>query len=165
MLMLRTGGQFADSQIRKYLIRALLCFGIAVGAAFATRYIQLSFVGPIATVFAVAVFKESFRRWSNWFVGKRGEMAISDALKSLPDDYVPLNDLMLPNGKGNVDHLIIGLNGLFVIETKNYSSFVKCVGDDWFVNGKKIHLRCHPLAGRSSRHKVSCAEDCFFFRC
>jgi len=114
MLMLRTGGQFADSQIRKYLIRALLCFGIAVGAAFATRYIQLSFVGLIATVFAVAVFKESFRRWSNWFVGKRGEMAISDALKSLPDDYVLLNDLMLPNGKGNVDHLIIGLNGLFV---------------------------------------------------
>ena len=66
-------------------------------------------------------------------------MAISDALGSLSDDYVRfLNDLMLPDGRGNVDHLVMGPNGLFAIETKNYSSFVKCAGDDWFVNGKKI---------------------------
>ena len=44
----------------------------------------------------------------------------------------------MPDGKGNVDHLVMGPNGLFAIETKNYSTFVKCSGDDWFVNGKKI---------------------------
>ena len=45
---------------------------------------------------------------------------------------------MLPDGKGNVDHLVMGPNGLFALETKNYSTIVKCSGDDWFVNGKKI---------------------------
>lgn len=45
---------------------------------------------------------------------------------------------MLPDGRGNVDHLVMGPNGLFAIETKNYSTIVKCSGDDWFVNGKKI---------------------------
>lgn len=65
-------------------------------------------------------------------------MAITEALKDLPDEYVLLNDLMLPDGKGNVDHLVMGPNGLFVIETKNYSTFVNCLGDEWFVNGEKI---------------------------
>jgi len=40
-----------------------------------------------------------------------------------------MNDLMLPDDKGNVDHLVMGPNGLFVIETKNYSTFVNCLGD------------------------------------
>ena len=126
MLMLRNGGKFTDQQIRKYLMKALLCFAIAVFAIFVTRYIQLPLVGLITTVLAITLFKANFTRWSNWSVGKRGEMAISDALRSLSNDYIVLNDLMLPAGKGNVDHLVMGPNGLFVIETKNYSTFVKC---------------------------------------
>ncbi len=100
--------------------------------------IQIPLIGLITTLLAITLFRANFTRWGNWFVGKRGEMAISDALGSLSDDYVVLNDLMLPDGKGNVDHLEMGPNGLFAIETKNYSTFVKCSSDDWFVNGKKI---------------------------
>jgi hypothetical protein len=138
MLMLRRGGQFIDRRIRKYLTYAILCFGVAIAAVFATRYIKVPFVGLITTLIALAIFKENFKRWGNWFVGKRGEMAVSEALKDLSNDYVLLNDLMLPDGKGNVDHLVMGPNGLFVIETKNYSTYVKCFGDEWFVNGRKI---------------------------
>jgi Nuclease-related domain len=137
MLMLRRGGGYTNRQIRKHLNNALLCFGIAVVAVFAIRYIQLPLVGLMITIGAIALFREHFTRWSNWFVGKRGEVAIAEALKALPNDYMLLNDLMLPDGRGNVDHLVMGPNGLFVIETKNYSGFLKCVGDDWFVNGKK----------------------------
>ncbi len=136
--MLMLSGKFTDQQIRKYLIKALLCFAIAVFAIFATRSIQLPLVGLITTVLAITLFKANVTRWSNWSVGKRGETAISDALRSLSNDYIVLNDLMLPDGKGNIDHLVMGPNGLFVIETKNYSTFVKCLGDDWFINGKKI---------------------------
>ena len=118
MLMLRNGGKFTDQQIRKYLNKAFLCFAIAVVAIFATRYIQLPLVGLITTVFAITLFKANFTRWSNWSVGKGGEMAISDALRSLSNDYIVLNDLMLPDGKGNVDHLVMGPNGLFVIGPK-----------------------------------------------
>jgi Nuclease-related domain len=138
MLMLRKGGQFTDSQLCKYLNRALLCFGSAVVAALATPYVQLPFVLVLVAVFAAAMFKKNIERWGNWFVGKRGELAVAEALKDLPDEYVLLNDLMLPDGRGNVDHLVMGPNGLFVIETKNYSTFVKCNGDDWFANGKRI---------------------------
>ena len=67
------------------------------------------------------------------------EIAVIDALQSLPDDYVVLSDLVLPDNDDNVDHLVMGSTGLFVIETENYSTEVKAVGDDWFVNGRKIH--------------------------
>src|SRR4051812_13936336 len=99
MLMLRTGGQFTDKQIRKYMAAALVCFVVAVVGILATRYIKVPLVGLIATALAITAFKNNFRRWGNWFVGKRGELAVIEALKeSLPNDYVLLNDLTLPNG-------------------------------------------------------------------
>lgn len=67
------------------------------------------------------------------------ESAIIEALQSLPDDYVMLSDLVLPDNDDNVDYLVMGSRGLFVIETENYSTEVKASGDDWFVNGRKIH--------------------------
>jgi len=155
MLMLRKGGKFTDQQIRKYLKKALLCFAIAAVAIFATGYIRLPLVGLITTVLVISLFKANFTRWSNWSVGKRGEIAISDALRSLSDDYIVLNDLMLPDGRGNVDHLVMGPNGLFVIETKNYSTFVKCFGDDWFVNGKKIRS----LSKQAKRNAIAVREN------
>jgi hypothetical protein len=138
MLMLRTGGEFTDSQIRKFMAAALICFGVAVVGILATYYSNLPLVGLMASALAIMACKENFRRWSNWFVGKRGELAITEALKRLPDDYVLLNDLTLPESRGNVDHLVIGPTGLFVIETKNYSGYVKCFRDNWQVNGRQI---------------------------
>jgi hypothetical protein len=108
MLMLRKGGRFTDQKIRKYSNRVVVCFAIAVVGIFTMRYIQIPLIGLITTLLAITLFRANFTRWGNWFFGKRGEMAISDALGSLSDDYVVLNDLMVPDGKGNVDHLVMG---------------------------------------------------------
>ncbi len=139
MLTLRKGGDFADRQIRKYLIGALLCLGVAAIVISANRYISLPLLGFIITALAILMFKLSFRRWSNWFAGKQGEETVSQALKALSNDYALLNDLTLPDSRGNVDHLLIGPNGLFAIETKNYSGNVKCDGDRWFVGRRAIN--------------------------
>jgi hypothetical protein len=155
MLMFRQGGQFTDRQIHKYLNKALLSFGVAILGVVISHYLEVPFVGLFATVLVVAIFKANFKRWGNWSVGKQGELAVSEALKDLPNDYVLLNDLMLPDGRGNVDHLVMGPNGLFVIETKNYSSFVKCVGDDWFVNGRKTRS----LSKQAKRNAIAVREN------
>jgi hypothetical protein len=137
MLMLRKGGRFTDTQIQKYFLCAIVSFGVAAFAIFAIAHIKIPLVGLIAVAVAIAAFKKNFNRWGNWFVGKRGEEAVTEALKhGLPYDYVLLNDLVLPNGRGNVDHLVIGPNGLFLIETKNYSGRIKCFGDKWYINGR-----------------------------
>ena len=139
MLTLRNGGDFANRQIRRYLTVALFCLGVTVAVILAGRYIDLPFPGLIITATLIVLFKASFRRWRNWLVGKRGEEAVAHVLKALSNDYALLNDIVLPGGAGNVDHFLVGSNGLFVIETKNYSGWVRCEGDRWFVGRREIN--------------------------
>jgi hypothetical protein len=72
------------------------------------------------------------RRRKQWHKGQKGKAGVTEALRSLPGDYVLLNDLELPDIKGSVDHVVIGPNGLFVLATKNYSGFIKCERDSWW---------------------------------
>ena len=138
MLLLRSGGAFIERRIEQHGWSALrhVALGTAVFTGLAVTVSPL--LGLIGGAIAVAGAKADFKRWGNWQDGKAGELAVTDALKALPDQYVVLNDLMLPDGRGNVDHLVIGPNGIFVIETKNYSGCVSCWGDRWYVNRREI---------------------------
>jgi hypothetical protein len=54
-----------------------------------------------------------------WLYGARGEEAVARALSELtPLGYRALHDI--PTGRGNVDHVVVGLTGVFAIETKNW---------------------------------------------
>lgn len=57
--------------------------------------------------------------------GEQGELIVAQAIERdlLPNGYVVFHDLPIEDGKRrfNVDHLLIGPNGVFAIETKNYS--------------------------------------------
>ena len=57
--------------------------------------------------------------------GEQGELIVAQAIERdlLPNGYVVFHDIQLEDGKKrfNVDHLLIGPNGVFAIETKNYS--------------------------------------------
>jgi Nuclease-related domain len=138
MRLLRRGGQFTDGRIRFYLFMSLGLFVLVLMIWAFSLHFQASQTGFFAIAFVLVLFKASFRHWQRWFLGKKGESKVTQTLKSLPDDYVVLNDLVLPGNKGNVDHLLIGPNGVFAIETKNYSGFVKCEEEQWFVNGHRI---------------------------
>ena len=135
MKVLRTGGEFADGHVRRFGRRAIWYFAgfMAVCAVF--FFVSYEVVALLGLVLAFGHFTRAYDKWEHWFLGKRGELRVTRALSALPDEYVLLNDLMLPNRRGNVDHFLIGPNGLFVIETKNYAANVKCDGDQWFVNG------------------------------
>jgi len=138
MRVLRKGGQFADSRIRFYLWESFGLLVLAITALALSHSFRQPAVGFFAVAAIVILFKASIRRWVRWFLGRKGESAVTETLKSLPDDYVVLNDIVLPDRKGNVDHMLIGPNGVFVIETKNYSASVRCEEDEWFVNGHRI---------------------------
>jgi hypothetical protein len=137
MRILRNGGEFADGQIRCHGKKAL--WGFAGCLVFCTVFFFVSpgLAGVIGMVAVFELFRAKYDEWEHWYLGMRGELAVTNELKSLSDDYVLLNDLLLPHGNGNVDHFLIGPNGLFIIETKNLSGNVKCNGDDWFFNGRK----------------------------
>jgi hypothetical protein len=72
---------------------------------------------------------------SNTRKGWEGEQAVASELSYLTDDFLLLNDVMLPGGRGNIDHVLVGPTGVFVFETKNYSGKYVCYGDKWFFQG------------------------------
>jgi len=136
MRILRNGGEFIDGQIRGHGKKVLWGFGGCVVVCAVFFFVSPGLAGLIGMVAVFRLFGATYDKWEPWYLGMRGELAVTKTLQSLPDEYVLLNDLMLPGARGNVDHFLIGPNGLFVIETKNYSRNVKCDGDQWFVNGQ-----------------------------
>lgn len=59
--------------------------------------------------------------------GAAGERSIARRLATLPkEQYVILNDLLLPTSYGTtqIDHVVVSIYGIFVIETKNYKGII-----------------------------------------
>lgn len=67
-----------------------------------------------------------------WLVGARGEREVVQSLTSLPDSFVVINDVILhfkpplrtdngPRFQCQADHVVVGPNGVFNIETKYWS--------------------------------------------
>ena len=70
----------------------------------------------------------AFAFWSKrTYARRRGdwtESKVAKQLAKLPkDEYIVLNDLMLPTSYGTtqIDHVVLSLYGVYVIETKNYT--------------------------------------------
>jgi len=63
--------------------------------------------------------------------GMMGEASVADALKKLDDSYFVINDLLLKGRSGNIDHIILGPNGIFAVETKSLRGDIGCNGDEW----------------------------------
>ena len=80
---------------------------------------------------------------SRYGKGNKGERIVANILDQLDESYHVFHDVKLPNHKGNIDHIILGKNGLFVLETKHLKSLIKVEGDLWTGYGEK-ELRLSP---------------------
>jgi len=57
----------------------------------------------------------------NYEKGAVGEVAVARVLGDLSTEFVVLHDLNIPGSKANVDHLVIGPTGVFMIDAKCWS--------------------------------------------
>jgi Nuclease-related domain len=89
------------------------------GAAAAERSVWLLALGLAAGIWA-------WRTWprddaDRWLRGSAGERATAALLAQLPPRrWVVLHDRALPHSRANVDHLVIGRSGVWVVDTKAY---------------------------------------------
>jgi hypothetical protein len=69
----------------------------------------------------------------NYRAGIIGEQKVTKTLSlALSDEYSMLNDVMLKSmARGNIDHIVVGPTGIFVIETKNRKGKISYYGDNW----------------------------------
>jgi len=58
----------------------------------------------------------------NWESGGDGEARTAEQLDRLPSGYHVLHDLHVPGSTANIDHLVIGPSGAWLIDTKAYTA-------------------------------------------
>ena len=64
--------------------------------------------------------------------GLRGQSRVPEILADLGDDYYLLNNLKLPGRADDVDHMVIGPNGIFALETKNHRGHIFWREGQWY---------------------------------
>lgn len=102
------------------------------------------YIAIIVLAIVVAIYRPSI-------LGKRGEANVRSILSKLPEnDYIVRNDILLKTERGTsqIDHVVVSVYGIFVIETKNISGWIlgDQYSDEWVKNvyGNKYRFR-NPL--------------------
>ncbi len=87
-------------------------------AAVGLAAVGLAAVGLAAV--GAAVLRRPRPDPERWWRGAEGERATGDLLDELPRRWSVLHDLRVPGSRANIDHLVIGPRGVWVIDTKAY---------------------------------------------
>lgn len=61
---------------------------------------------------------------ARWDKGASGEEATAEILSGLDNAWSVFHDLAVPGTNANIDHVVIGPSGVFVIDSKNYSGTI-----------------------------------------
>jgi hypothetical protein len=99
---------------------------------FAVIFLAIQPFGFIISGGLLLIGFSQLERWHSYRKGISGEKRVSRELRKLDDSFFLLDDILLYPHSGNIDHIVLGHNGIFVIETKNYSGDVRCFGDTWY---------------------------------
>jgi hypothetical protein len=145
MRKLKGSGSYLKNQTRKNLAKAILSlalFGLIFSAA-SYRIIQnwsigvLEIAGFLVSLIPLAGFLFYQRKYRIYKGGSQGEKNVIKTLtQNLNDDYSLINEVCLPSGGGDIDHIVLGPNGVFVLETKNWSGRIIIDSDQWHRPGK-----------------------------
>jgi hypothetical protein len=142
---MKGSGNYLKNQVRKNLAKAagcLLLFFLIFGALSLYVFSTLSLnifeaAGLLLSLVPLGAFYYYLRKYRIYSGGWEGEKQDTKHLASkLNDDYILLNDLYLRGGGGDIDHVVLAPNGIFVLETKNWSGDITCHGDEWQRAGK-----------------------------
>jgi hypothetical protein len=139
-------GRYVAEQATKKLLRLLLLlylFGILIGflsgyIVGARRNIVTLLVLPLFFVLW-KVFAKKFKAIENERIsfrkGVMGEAVVGYILEGFPDDYRIIHDLSTPFG--NIDHVVVGPTGAYVIDAKNWKGVIAADGNgELLLNGK-----------------------------
>ena len=76
---------------------------------------------------------------AKWQRGADGETTVGKILAGFPDDYYVINDIKTPGEKSNLDHVVVGPTGVYVLDAKNWGGVVQADGKgELWLNGKPL---------------------------
>lgn len=139
-------GRYVSEQSTKKFLRIFLflyLFGIALGFMIGyiigakQNYVTLLFILtlPFAWKYLSKKIKAIENERLSFRKGATGEAIVGFALDNFPDEFRVIHDLTTPYG--NVDHVVIGPTGAYIIDTKNWKGVVAADGNgELLLNGK-----------------------------
>jgi hypothetical protein len=146
MRKIKGSSNYLRNQVRKNFAQAVFS-GLIFAAVFVLLIfrilstLQVDILEGVGLVFLfgpLVAFYFYLRKYHIYRGGWQGEKEVTALLShTLSDDYFLLNDLYLREGGGDIDHIVLGPNGLFVLETKNWNGSISCNGDEWKRIGKR----------------------------
>jgi hypothetical protein len=121
------------------------------------KYKKLALISlPISLIFLLinvylGLFSLCITMWlyfgkTKWQRGIEGEEMVESVLSALDDSYLLINDVRLYPKWGNIDHILLGPTGIFVIETKHYRTKIIYDGHKWYST--------HPTKRRYPKHQI-----------
>ncbi len=139
MRILKTSGNHLRKQTWKNLVKAILCFALfgivfLPAVAHTLLYMRIELLEELllaVSLIPLTGFYYFLHRYRIYRSGWEGEKRVAKLLNAtLSDDYFLINGLHF-HGEGDIDHIILGPNGIFVVETKNWRGIISCSGDEW----------------------------------
>jgi hypothetical protein len=85
---------------------------------------------------------------TNFMIGKEGEKTVADLLDyvTYTNGYKVLNNILLNGGTSEsvqIDHIVVGRSGIYLIETKNYKGQIYATNDkEWY---QTPHCTANPI--------------------
>jgi hypothetical protein len=76
--------------------------------------------------------------------GLRGQRLLPQVLAGLDDHYYLLNNLKLPRRADDLDHILVGPNGIFALETKNHRGRIYLRDGQWYQSKVSRRGRLQP---------------------
>lgn len=68
----------------------------------------------------------------HYAAGRQGEERAAELLRQrLSDQWTLFRNVLLPDGKGDIDAVLMGPTGIFVLEVKAYSGYTRNIGQYW----------------------------------
>ena len=118
----------------------VLLTGLTFLIALLTRQVWwLVLVPAVATLLSAAgfaYFEWTYRRHGRLRgqlqAGLRGQRLLPRALSGLDDSYYLINSLNLPGRADDIDHVVVGPNGVFALETKNHRGRIFWRDGQWY---------------------------------
>lgn len=142
----------ADRQRRRILVTVcgiIAVLGLLEGVVLASYFPLTWLNGWSKSAFLLAVLvgiwaidkwgreklKDIEKRQDNMLRGATGEIQVGNLLTKLPDGFCVINDLSTPNG--NIDHVVVGPTGVFVLDAKAWRGVVAADGKgELLLNGQ-----------------------------
>ena len=75
-----------------------------------------------------------------WAIGAKGERVTEAALDRLPVGFIQLHDRRIPGSRANIDHIVIGPTGVFVVESKRMQGKLRVRGDTVIIRGRRTAM-------------------------